>query len=401
MADRACFQQNIIWAQYLPQYFNQHYAGEFAYQILIALGTNLIGYGLAGLTRRFLVYPSSCVWPASLVTIALNSSFHQDSNPTVPGPFKSSWSMSRLKFFGITFGAMFFYFWFPDFIFQALSIFSWLSWIAPNNMNLNNIVGFENGLGLNPWPTFDWNILLFDNTDPLMIPFFATFNKFIGAFLAFITILGMYYTNTYWTSFLPINSNRIFDNTGTYYNVSRAIDDRGIFDAAKYEAYSPAYLSAGNATVYLFFFAVYPATLVYIFLYHRYEIKTGFKNLINSFRKNKDSEVGQYQDVHNRLMKAYPEVPEWHYLIVLLAAIAFGVAGIAGWETYTTPGVVFYGIILALIFVVPVGIVKAMTGVEVTLNVLAEFIGGSWVAGNAVSAPYTLSPPLIHLGSTI
>lgn len=43
-----------------------------------------------------------------------------------------------------------------------------------------------------------------------------------------------------------------------------------------------------------------------------------------------------------------------------------------------------YGVALALIFVVPVGIIKAMTGIEVTLNVLAEFIGGIWVQGNAV-----------------
>lgn len=382
--------QNIIWSQYLPQYFNQSYAGGFAYQILIALGTNLIGYGLAGLTRRFLVYPASCVWPASLVTIALNSSFHRDSNPAVEGPFRSMWRMTRLKFFAVTFTAMFIYFWFPNFIFQALSIFSWLSWIAPNNVKLNNIVGFENGLGVNPWPTFDWNILLFDSTDPLMIPFFSTFNKFIGALMAFVAILITYYTNSFYTSFLPINSNRIYDNTGSTYNISRAIDSRGIFDAAKYEAYSPAYLSAGNSMVYLFFFAVYPATLVYIFLYHRYEVKSGFRNLINSFRKNKKENVGQYEDVHNRLMSAYPEVPEWHYAIILLAAIAFSVAGIAGWETYTTPGVVFYGIALAFLFVIPVGIIKSMTGVEVTLNVIAEFIGGSWVAGNAVSDQFFL-----------
>jgi hypothetical protein len=52
------YTDNIIWAQYLPQYFNQAYAGHFGYQILIALSTNLIGYGIAGLCRRFLVYPA-------------------------------------------------------------------------------------------------------------------------------------------------------------------------------------------------------------------------------------------------------------------------------------------------------------------------------------------------------
>lgn len=71
----------IIWSQYLPTFFNQSYAGQFAYQICIAMGTNFIGYGIAGLCRRFLVYPSYCVWPASLVTIALNSAFHTGKSP--------------------------------------------------------------------------------------------------------------------------------------------------------------------------------------------------------------------------------------------------------------------------------------------------------------------------------
>lgn len=42
------YTQYIVWTQVLPQYFNQPYAKSFAYQILIALSTNFIGYGLAG-----------------------------------------------------------------------------------------------------------------------------------------------------------------------------------------------------------------------------------------------------------------------------------------------------------------------------------------------------------------
>lgn len=48
------YTQYIVWTQVLPQYFNQQYARSFGYQILIALSTNFIGYGLAGLTRRFI-----------------------------------------------------------------------------------------------------------------------------------------------------------------------------------------------------------------------------------------------------------------------------------------------------------------------------------------------------------
>lgn len=262
---------------------------------------------MAGLTRRFLVYPSYCVWPASLVTIALNQSFHSEKNAPVEGPFRKVFRASRYKFFLLAFGAMFVYFWFPNFIFTALSFFSWITWIAPNNLNLTAITGFNNGLGLNPFPTFDWNPMLFDNTDPLMVPFFSTFNKFIGMLLSGCVVAAFWYSNVYNTSYLPINSNRIFDNTGNLYNVSRSINEKGLFDSVKYEAYSPAYLSAGNLVVYIFFFAIYPATLAYIALYHRYEITTGFKNLIGSFRKKKTDQLGQYDDVHNRLMAKYPE----------------------------------------------------------------------------------------------
>lgn len=43
------------------------------------------------------------------------------------------------------------------------------------------------------------------------------------------------------------------------------------------------------------------------------------------------------------------------------------------------------GLALALIFIVPVGVIFAVTNQEVTLNVLAEFIGGVLFPGNALA----------------
>ncbi|KAK8134922.1 hypothetical protein PG984_006934 [Apiospora sp. TS-2023a] len=381
------YSNNIIWTQY--HYFHQGYAGEFAYQLLIALCTNFLGYGMAGLVRRFLVFPSYCVWPGSLVTIALNSAFHNDKNTPVKSPFGRVFTMSRMKFFGLTFAAMFVYFWFPGYIFTALSVFSWMSWIAPDNVNLNTITGFNNGLGFNPWPTWDWNTLLFDATDPLMLPFFSTFNKFIGAAISGVVIAIFFYTNAYYTAYIPINSNRIFDNTGALYNISKAVDwSTGLFDPVKYANYSPPFLSAANLVVYVFFFGIYTATLSYAYLYHRHEIMMGFRNLFRSFRQEINEDEGHYQDVHNRLMASYADIPEWWNMLVLSCAIAFGCTAIGAWETFSSPGVVFYGLALCALFIIPIGIIKAMTGVEVTLNVIAEFIGGSWVQGNALAMNY-------------
>lgn len=60
------YTQYIVWTQVLPQYFDQQYARSFAYQFLIALSTNFIGYGLAGLTRRFIGEHTFCLCPSPI-----------------------------------------------------------------------------------------------------------------------------------------------------------------------------------------------------------------------------------------------------------------------------------------------------------------------------------------------
>lgn len=378
------YTSNLIWIQALPGFFNQPWAVDIGYQTLIALSTNFIGYSLAGITRRFLVYPSYCVWPDSLVTIALNASFHGNANPRVEGPFKTLWKMSRLRFFCIAGIAMFFYFWVPNTLFGALTYFAWMTWISPDNKYLTLITGSNNGLGLNPLPTFDWNIAA-SMTDPLIIPFFSTFNLFTGMFCGMFAVIGLYFSNTWYTGYLPMTSNAPWDHFAERYNVTQVLDDKGVIDLEKYQNYSPPYLSAGNIVVYTCFCSVYTAAITYAILYHRLEISMGTKELWNTIRRKKASNEGRILDVHNRLMKEYKEVPEWWYGICLVFAISVGIAGIVHYPTNTTPAAIFFGIALTLVFILPMGIIYAMTGVPMNLNLLAEFIGGSLGEGNALA----------------
>ena len=386
VAKKTPYTNYIFWIQYLPQYFNQSWAISFGYQILVTISTNFIGYGLAGLCRRFLVYPAYCLWPTSLVTIALNTAFHGQGNPEAAGPFGKIWRWSRLKVFMVSFLGMFSYFWLPSSLFMALSSFSWMTWISPNNVDLNIITGSETGLGVNLLPTFDWNRMT-NWVDPLMIPFFTTGNLFMGAFMSAFIILAMYYSNAFGMAHLPINANVPFDNMGLPYNVSAVIDERGIRDEARYQAYSMAYSTAGHLMLNMAFFASYPAALLYAVLYHRRVLMMGFRDLFNSMwsSKKRREHKAPIVDVHIRLMSQYNEVPEWWYLICLSVAAVMGLVAVACWPTNTTPAVVFFGVALALVFVVPIGIVMAMTGIELPLHVLSQFLGGSWVDGNALA----------------
>lgn len=87
-------------------YGEKELANSAGFQIMLALSTQLIGYGCAGLTRRFLVYPSAMIWPKNLAAIALNKALHNDNgNAEVHG-----WKISRFRFFMYAFLGMFVYF---------------------------------------------------------------------------------------------------------------------------------------------------------------------------------------------------------------------------------------------------------------------------------------------------
>jgi hypothetical protein len=148
----------IAPTQALPMFFNEPWAKNFGYQFMNNLSTNMIGYGIAGLSRRFLVWPSFAIWPGTLSILGLSKAFHTETNEPVKGPF-GTWRISRQRFFLYSFLAMFVWYFFPGFIWQSLSVFSWMTWISPNNANLDTVTGFYGGMGLNPWPTFDWNNL--------------------------------------------------------------------------------------------------------------------------------------------------------------------------------------------------------------------------------------------------
>ncbi|KAK0482776.1 OPT-domain-containing protein [Armillaria novae-zelandiae] len=379
---------SIIWVQSIERFFSLPWAKSFGYQILISLSTNFIGYGLAGITRRFLVYPSYAIWPSNLATIALNRAFHSERNVVAHG-----WRISRMAFFLYAFCGMFVYF--CNFIFQALSYFNWITWIAPKNALLSAVTGGLTGLGLNPISTFDYNVLIVGG-DPLINPFFTMANYVAGALVTMPIIIALWVNNVWYTGYLPINSNGVFDNTGERYNVSMAVNAEALFDAEAYRAYSPAYLSASMILLYGFFFATYAATISHTALYHRREIALGFKSLV------KRKPIGENKfDVHSRLMSAYKEVPEWQYALVLIFSLALGAAGIGAYPTSTTPAVVLYGILLALVFCVPVGIIRSITNAEITLNVLAEFFGGLWFPGNANALNFFKSYGFVTTSQTL
>lgn len=82
------------------------------------------------------------VWPANLVTCVLFNTLH---SKTYAG-MGNRGGISRERFFMYVFIGGSCWYILPGYLFEALSTFSWVCWIAPNNIKLNHIFGYESGL---------------------------------------------------------------------------------------------------------------------------------------------------------------------------------------------------------------------------------------------------------------
>lgn len=351
---------------------------SFGFQFLLDVSTQFIGFSFAGILRKFVIYPVRAMWPTALPTLALNRALLKpEKKENIHG-----WTISKYKFFWITFFAMFCYFWIPDYLFQALSTFNWMNWIAPNNFNLAIISGSTLGLGLNPIPTFDWNIASY--LTPLTIPFFSQVNMVAGVMMAFFCIVGVYYSNYYWSAYLPINSNSIFTNTGASYQVSEVLTD-GLLDLEKYRAYSPPLYSAANLVTYGAFFAIYPLVFIYTCYIERKSIVHSLKQVKKSLQNFRRSNFADFKDPHSRMMAEYEEVPDYYFLIILIISLVLGIICVEIYPTNTPVWGIFFTIGINFVFLVPLVLVFAVTGQQLGLNVLVELIVGYALPGNGTA----------------
>ncbi|VEU21636.1 DEKNAAC102483 [Brettanomyces naardenensis] len=307
---------------------------------------------------------------------------------------------------------MFLYYWFPGFIFQALSYFSWLSWIKPNNFNLAVVTGSQLGLSFNPWPTFDWNLIGFFN--PLSVPFFSFLQQYIGTFIGGLAILGVYFSNNKWTAYLPINSSGLYDNTGNDYNVTKVMTN-GRLNEEMYKKYSPPFYTAGNLVLYGAFFLSYPLVFCYVLLdqwkvvvraygdvWHLIKestrktfthIKSAFLDLFSGSVKGFFIELSKifsgggsvydgFDDPFTRAIRSYPEVPNWWFYLVVLISFIFSLIILTRYPLGTPVWTIFFVIGINLAFLVPMNLLSSIAGATIGLNVIAELIVGYALPGN-------------------
>ncbi|OCH90572.1 oligopeptide transporter [Obba rivulosa] len=336
----------------------------FWFNAVLVLATQLTGFGLAGLCRRFLVWPASMVWPADLVICTMLNTLHAEEDDDRGG-------ISRFKFFTWVASGAFLFFFLPGYLFTALSVFSWVCWIAPDNIPVNQIFGVVSGLGFSVL-TFDWTEISWLGS-PLVFPWWAEVHVFAGFVLIWwILAPALYYSNVWNLAFFPMLANNPYDKYGNQYNISLVLRPDGTFDPEAYDNYSPLYLPASYAITYLVAFALASCLLVHTVLYYSQAVINGFKRI----NVEKD-------DIHAKLMRAYPEVPDWWYAASFCFFFCLAIVAVEVWHTGIPVWCLLLAVALPVLYILPSGYILAMTSQVVTLNLPAQIIPGMLLPGNA------------------
>lgn len=348
-------------------YYNQIY--NFSYQWFVVMSTQLIGFSIGGIARRFLVSPPSMIWPVTLVNCALFNTLHSQQYAGIG----TRGGVSRERFFLYSFLGSFTWYFFPGYIFQALSYFSWVTWIAPQNTTISQLFGYVHGMGMSVL-TFDWSQIAYIGS-PLSTPWWAGANIFAG-FIFFFWFLCpiLHFTNTWYAQYMPISSRTSYDNHGKAYNVTRILTPQSTLNEAAYHSYSPLFLSTTFAISYGLSFASITATLMHAALYFRKQIWVQARRSLH-----------EQPDIHARLMSRYRQVPEWWYLIMFLIMFTFGIISVEIWPTQLPVWAFVLALIISFVYVIPIGMIQAITNQKIGLNVITELIIGYALPGKPVA----------------
>lgn len=105
--------------------------------------------------------------------------------------------------------------------------------------------------------------------------------------------------------YLPLSANKNFDHFGKVYNTTRILNKDLTLNVAAYEAYSPLLIGPVFTMAYALGFAALMSTVVHVALFYGKDI----------YRRTKNAKYEE-PDIHLKLMRKYPEAPEWVSFIV-------------------------------------------------------------------------------------
>ncbi|KAB2055154.1 hypothetical protein ES319_A11G016500v1 [Gossypium barbadense] len=328
--------------------------------LLVMITTQVLGFGWAGIFRKYLVEPGEMWWPSNLVMVSL--ALHDKEERPKGGTTLN-------QFFLLVLICSFAYYVLPGYLFTTLTSFSWVCWLAPKSVLVQQLGSGLNGLGIGSFG-IDWATISSYLGSPLASPWFATANIAVGFFLVMYVMTPLtYWFDVYKAKTFPIYSSELFKSNGESYDILSIVNPSFHLDKEVYGQNDRVHLSAFFAMTYGLGFATLTATLFHVLLFDGKELWQQTKSAFGGNNKI---------DIHTRLMKKYKSVPTWWFTMILVLNLALILFTCEYYnESLQLP---WWGVLLAcaiaLFFTLPIGIIAATTNQAPGLNIITEYVIG-------------------------
>ncbi|KAH9444033.1 hypothetical protein MJO29_013487 [Puccinia striiformis f. sp. tritici] len=367
-ASSAAYAGDIVAVQDL--YYHQD-MGHFG-ALLLILSTQLLGFGLSGLSYSILIRPTAMIWPSSLVVVTLYNTLHAVDDGTQES---RDFTKARMKFFTTIFLLIFVYQFLPSVLAPTLTSISIIC-IINNRSTFMRVLGSAyTGAGLLTI-SLDWTVI--GSVGSLFTPFYASFNYFAGMAWSMWTVVPLMWYFDFWDN-RSFGDNavsaRLFDRNYKKYNVSAVVRPDFTLDELKFQELGPIQLTPYFAASYGVSFAVLTSAVVTVFLFHSEDIKSALS------ARNKIS-----TDVHVEIMERnYENVPTSWYAWIGGTMFCASIFVVLFYPLQCPVWALLLALGMSTFFIIPMGIIKATTNTQIGLNVITEFVAGILLPGRPLA----------------
>lgn len=342
--------------------------------IFTLIGSQLIGYGLAGIMRRFLVYPTYAVYPHIVPQIQLFDALHRGKAAVL--------QKKRLNFFWCIFIGIFVWEWFPEYIAPTLTGISIWCLAFQKSAWVTRIFGGaagNEGLGLFSL-CFDWAYIGSGGgaIGALFTPLSTQLSLYAGCAVCIVAFCACYAQNVWQAQRFPFLTQLLFHENGTEYEQLAILNTDFTLNSTKLAEQGLPYYAASQLLYKVSRTMYIGAAITHFVLWHS---KTVFKIL----KSYKDEDC---QDPHYQKMKIYKEMSDWWYLAVLIGTLGMAI----GTSYAADSGLPWWGVIVALLFAwffIPIiGTLYCTVGYAPSIENMIQMLGGALIPGKPVANMY-------------
>lgn len=370
--------------------------------IMMIIACQMLGYGVAGLLRSTLVYPTKMLWPENLPIASLIDSLHREKAVT----------KKKMRVFYYGFAALFLWSAFPQYIMPILGGISVACLAAQDNMIVSRLFGgvmANEGMGFLSI-SLDWATIAAGH-NPLWLPLQTLLNEGLGVCLGYLVFSLIYYGNVWNARNLPFISPMLYSaksNSTHYipYNQTAILNRDHLVDEALVEKMGLPYWTGTYVMALIMSNIAVLAAVVHLLLWHWDDMKSVWawmngdflRKLINPRRwdlkfwkrqpKQLSYEEAKEIDPHYALMQNYKEVPGWWFGLVFVLAAVTALICLDIVNT-TLPWWGFFAAISIMSIALPFfSAMTALTGYGLFVQSLIQIIGAYLVPGRPLANMY-------------